>query len=396
MKKIIHIYILFLLATYLSSGQSLNNQNIFTIKEFLDNKLILNSKIDRILLIDDYTKETFVFSRIDEWIDGSKISKKKIDNIIYLEKAGLYFKREYSGSINAKWFGAIGNGIKDDYSSIQKAIIFLEVIGKGNIYLPAGKYLISNKLIIRKPFIGIYGDGINNTIIKAENDCLQLSPYVDVSSASISNMTLEGNNSSTGIILKNSNFYFIDKIRISNFDIGVLGETAVLNKISNFYIIACNIGMSFSKSSYFTTLSNGTITACKKIGIIESGSRILIDKVDIEKIGGVDSGIAIACGSQTEIRDSHIESSYTAIGISTSGYVGVDNVFIGGCKFGIKQLNLTKPIYGNYVFRNIRFAGTEKEFELPTVYNCVIDTKTCFTSDNLGGNKKIHINVSVK
>jgi len=339
--------------------------------------------------MDDYTNELFIFSKVDKWLDGSKLDKSKVDDIIFLEKNGNFYKREYIGDINAKWFGAKGDGLTDDYNSIQKAILFAERLGKGNIFIPQGIYFISQKIIISKPFIGLHGEGINNTIIKAKNDALQLSPYSDVSSATISNITLNGNNTGIGIYLKNSNFYFIEKVRISNFANGILGETAVLNKISNFYIISCNNGISFNNGSYFSSVSNGTITACKEVGIKESGSRILIDKIDIESIP---NGIGIIGGSQTEIRDVHIESCNAAIGIDTSGFILVDNAYIIGCKYGVQRLT-NKAIYGNFHFNNMRFSETEKEFEIPNLPNTTLNEENIISFDNKGGIKKLYIKI---
>lgn len=70
------------------------------------------------------------------------------------------FKRVYdSGFVNAKWFGAIGNGFNDDTVAIQAALDFISRTddpnplheswyGGGSVFLPRGVYLITQTLLI--------------------------------------------------------------------------------------------------------------------------------------------------------------------------------------------------------------------------------------------------------
>lgn len=53
-----------------------------------------------------------------------------------------YWNRQYSGAVNVKWFGAVGDGIADDTIAIQNAI------AHGSIYLSNGNYLISSLLTL--------------------------------------------------------------------------------------------------------------------------------------------------------------------------------------------------------------------------------------------------------
>ncbi len=74
--------------------------------------------------------------------------------------------------LNIKDYGAFGDGITDDTEAIQNAINDTWNINANNpggqaslkiIYFPAGNYLISNTIYVR-PYIGLVGEGINNTI----------------------------------------------------------------------------------------------------------------------------------------------------------------------------------------------------------------------------------------
>ena len=53
--------------------------------------------------------------------------------------------RKFSGPVNAKWFGATGDGTTDDHTALQA---WLD--RGGDLYLPAGEYYSSAKLILRK------------------------------------------------------------------------------------------------------------------------------------------------------------------------------------------------------------------------------------------------------
>lgn len=65
--------------------------------------------------------------------------------------------RQYSGPESARWFGATGDGVSDDYAALMAAIAF-----SYDLYLPAGTYLTSAALELGKA-IRISGDGPEDT-----------------------------------------------------------------------------------------------------------------------------------------------------------------------------------------------------------------------------------------
>jgi hypothetical protein len=73
---------------------------------------------------------------------------------------GRWF-RDYSGALNVKWFGAVGNGSTDDTTSLQAAL----TLGS-SIYIPASDYKITAVL---KPTLSgqvISGDGSKTRLIQ--------------------------------------------------------------------------------------------------------------------------------------------------------------------------------------------------------------------------------------
>lgn len=58
---------------------------------------------------------------------------------------GRFAQRIYSGEINAKWFGATGDGVTDDTAAIQAAIDHAAYISKENrVFIPSGEYLTTD------------------------------------------------------------------------------------------------------------------------------------------------------------------------------------------------------------------------------------------------------------
>lgn len=71
-----------------------------------------------------------------------------------------------SGILNVRDFGATGDGVTDDTSSVQQALSQLGVTARGALYFPAGTYRVSSELVVG--FSGrLFGDGTSASIILA-------------------------------------------------------------------------------------------------------------------------------------------------------------------------------------------------------------------------------------
>ena len=95
---------------------------------------------------------------------------------VLVDATGRRWKREFSGSINVKWFGAAGNGIADDSQEIQAALNFAATLASyffqasGNLVnsndpaveveFPPGKYLVSSQLYSNATRIRIFGHNV--------------------------------------------------------------------------------------------------------------------------------------------------------------------------------------------------------------------------------------------
>lgn len=315
---------------------------------------------------------------------------------------------------NVKDFGAIGDGVTDDTQAFLDALdILLNTFEKGILYCPSGTYKISQQLVIDKPYISIKGDGVHVSTLKfwnASSNGLKISALVtdDNRWSVVEDITIDGPGftpddpmagplySNVGIDMENGYFCFLNRFHVLNFDIGVLGNRAILSKFENFSVEGCRIGMQFVEKSYMVTILNGNVRGCTEVGIHEDGSKVVIAMSDIEAIGvfnpstGLyEGGISIKTGLNTEIRECHFELSEVGIGLASPfSRVCVENCYLGACATGVKNV-YGSTIGGYYYFKNIMFDNNNTEFDIPAVN--VYQIEDCHATYVGGAEKTVSI-----
>lgn len=65
------------------------------------------------------------FSKVDKYIDGSLMTDAKVDGYIYIKENQNYYKKVLERPYNLLDFGAIGDGIANDFPAVIKAIDFI-------------------------------------------------------------------------------------------------------------------------------------------------------------------------------------------------------------------------------------------------------------------------------
>ncbi len=90
----------------------------------------------------------------------------------YVFVLGLFFTNNFypqipiQTSISVVDFGALGDGVNDDWESIQRSIDFVAIRGGGTIYFPKGEYVVYDKsLLIWGKNITITGESLFKTFI---------------------------------------------------------------------------------------------------------------------------------------------------------------------------------------------------------------------------------------
>lgn len=93
-------------------------------------------------ILDSSTSEVVTFSKVTTFVNFQPMTDAYCDGVIYRKFGSEYFKRNYSGLIDVKVFGAKGDWINDDTEAIQKAINVTRVCGVGLKFSP-GNYRVS-------------------------------------------------------------------------------------------------------------------------------------------------------------------------------------------------------------------------------------------------------------
>ncbi len=101
------------------------------------------------------------------WISGSPINNEDF-GITFNAPNYLngYFKRLYSGPINARWFGAKGDGATDDTVAVHAARDSEFTKNGGTLYFPKGVYVGAFVFYVVTEQVNIYGDG-RGSVLKA-------------------------------------------------------------------------------------------------------------------------------------------------------------------------------------------------------------------------------------
>lgn len=88
------------------------------------------------------------------------------------------WNRLSDGNVSVKWFGAKGDGVADDTTSVQAAITSLSTLG-GTVIFPTGTYL-TDRLVVKYSSIVLMGNG-RSSVIKSKTTLAILPPFDGVS-----------------------------------------------------------------------------------------------------------------------------------------------------------------------------------------------------------------------
>lgn len=103
--------------------------------------------------------------------------------------SGACWKRIYSGALNAKWFGATGNGSTDDTGALRAAIAAAASLPvPASVYVASGTYKLSSTVALANPMT-LSGDGTASVLLFNVSD---VGLEVASSNVTVQNLTITG------------------------------------------------------------------------------------------------------------------------------------------------------------------------------------------------------------
>lgn len=303
-------------------------------------------------LFNEYTGELETFAKVTNWFDGTPMTTAKTDPAVYRRKGTEYFRLNWSGPLNIKWFGAKGTGavadatqdtnamlaavklpfdlyISEGIYSINKAI----TISNSNYKITAHQYstiktIVANINTININADGVIIDGLNflGTGVKKEVDrqaCIVMTAvqncrivnatFTNISGGAIYLVYKDGTGCSGNLIQNNIITNCVNRVPGNAYNDGAairLGYSGgnyfhYNNIIDNNYIDneqASDFGIALIGHGYENRITNNTIKNCFAYGILlyetEYGDgstplvyRNIIDSNTISDVGYTDSPV---------------------------------------------------------------------------------------------------------
>lgn len=298
---------------------------------------------------DIYTFEKSQYEKVDFFADASPMTKEKCDGVIYISEGENFYKRilPIQGMVNVKWFGAKGNGDKndkgtDDTEAVKKAIEVLSRIYKGyplsggnvyagfTLYFPAGKYIVSETIKLPNG-ITLRGESVVSTIIHAKTPKILFTNIQGFGKNGIEqiaseNVTVEHITlTQGGIELQQATGSLIKDVRIMNLsgkgtDTGIIIRLSVNLKIENVKIFGSSgVGIHYEDAagtgpSTTTTLDRIWVAHCKTGMLVDGktgGSHgIFSSKIYNSIFEYNDIGLEFKGNVENfSVRDSHFEQN---------------------------------------------------------------------------------------
>lgn len=190
---------------------------------------------------------------------------------------GRWF-RIYSGAVDVRWFGAVGDGATNDATAIQNAINYLEGTDNGGaLYLPANEYLIETAISIAgTKNLRVFGDGwgpggtvisVSGAINGLEMGSGSADRTVDLR---IEGMHIQGDDTDTpiGIVVNRLHDIVLNDIKLTAFTVaGVDMNMAYNNRLNDLTIDGCDRGIIIDENNEYTRIENCKFLRCPNIGL---------------------------------------------------------------------------------------------------------------------------------
>lgn len=226
--------------------------------------------------------------------------------------------RMYSGAVNVKWFGAVGDGSTIDFQAIQNAITYIESLPNGGaVFLPSGEYNIEGQLDFSgdTPIL-FFGEGEGSSVINAAGVDIALHLGTGTGDKTIdlrvSGLSIIGSaGAEIGIQVDRLHQILLDRCFIEGFiTAGVDMNMAYNNELRDLFIQDCARGIIIDENNEYTLITRVKVYNCDTVGIHFrngscSGSKVMFCDIESNEIG-----IKIDAGSVESAQSLGIEGCY--------------------------------------------------------------------------------------
>jgi len=282
--------------------------------------------------------------------------------------------REYSGSVNARWFMAKGDGVTDDVEAISSALRSLAAKGGGGLYFPSGTYLISRHIDIIS-HVRYHGEGKGSIIKSHPSSTDNMMGSLEPSNAThviVRDLSFDGNVGGVANFPSDDGYgncfrwYNVEHSRIENVYIynTVMNAISLYGRSNSNVITGCRIANIGSTSRSYpgaaswtgiyleaapseNRILNNTIIDCRGHGIwSQAGTHDNSDNLIMGNsiLGGLGDGIRIADDSGDAHQYRMIVANNLIRSLTGVGAVGI-RVGYGGNSGSIHDVLVT----GNHV-----------------------------------------------
>ncbi|WP_326755089.1 right-handed parallel beta-helix repeat-containing protein [Streptomyces hirsutus] len=178
--------------------------------------------------------------------------------------------------LNAKTYGAVGNGVADDTAAIQEAIDDANAAGGGVVYIPRGTYRLTSALSM-KSHVQLKGDGINATVLQQASSSSHGISGSNLELISIEDLLIDGPGSGTGrgIHLGGTTIIYSFYVTMRNVMVRQFGNTGIFiddpvttdlynvtskeNGAEGFYITCSDTGTVGTSTSLVTCYAHNNV-----------------------------------------------------------------------------------------------------------------------------------------
>ncbi len=205
--------------------------------------------------------------------------------------------RQYSGAVNVRWFGAVGDDNKDDTVAIQAALDFRV---PNDVYIPNGVYKITSTLILNNAVgvntCSVYGEG-KTAVLKgyflSSDQYIFKSNYIDTggvltqgfSRLTLRGLSLESDGTGGAINATRIRYSSFEDLYIINFERGVLLDSSWGVNFANVNIWYCSRGIDFVETNNSNSFKHCYFYYCPSAiyngGISTSFDSCIFEKNDI-------------------------------------------------------------------------------------------------------------------